>query len=784
MNQYHFIGIGGVGLSALAHILLQQGHRVQGSDAVASYLIEDLKQAGASIVAEDDVTPFDDSTLVVYGTAIKTDHMEYQKALKQGLKLVHRSELLADMMKSLTPLLVAGTHGKTTTSALLSHLLIYAEKHPTYAVGGVLLNYATNGANGSGQHFVAEACESDGTFLNYPYFGAILTNLEQDHMDYWKSEEALFQGFKAFASKSSSKSHLYWYGDDPNLKSLNLEGISYGFNPDCSVKIKRWSQVGWKIFFDVEVQGQVYKAIELPLLGQHNVLNASAVFALGLNLGLEEDIIRKAFISFKGVKRRMEFRGSKQAVSLYDDYAHHPTEILATLKAAKSAVGERRLIVVFQPHRYSRTQDCWTEYLNAFELADILVVTDIYASGEDPIPHVTAERLFKEIKASSRTEIYLIKRTVIAEFCSGFLKPHDVVLTVGAGDINKLSEEILNKPIQPLAITFLSGGKSAENEVSHSSAEVLLKAIDKNLYTIKHLKISKDGQWTLDGKSREIKNVISDLQSSDICFPTLHGPFGEDGMIQGFLETLGIAYVGCDYRTAPVAMDKAWTKRIALTHGIVIADFIDFHAYEWENNATECLNRIEQRFTYPFFVKPVHLGSTFGVYRIHDQKQLHTALSHLCRLDYKFIVEEQVIGRELEFGFIGNHNLIISDPAEVVVQKGEIYTFEGKYGVDSAPALIKVPLPEKILQEGKKAAEVVYRALDCTGLARIDFFLKADGTWVLNEVNPMPGFTPTSVYPQFWPAEGIEREMLVDRLVIAGLNRKRYQDRRLKPPVL
>jgi len=781
MHKYHFIGIGGIGMSALARIVLQKGGKVQGSDPASSYVTEGLQKAGAEIFSHHAASLITETMTVIYGSAIKEEHPEYQSAKKQNLPLIHRSDLLKELMKEKKPLLVTGTHGKTTTSALLAHLLVAAGLDPSYAVGGTLLNTHSNGGHGQGSYFVAEADESDGTFLKYPSFGAIITNIENDHMDYWKNEAALISGFRDFASQVTSSKHLFWCADDVRLKSLNLPGYSYGFSEDADLKIKKWHQNGWTLTFDLSFQGKTYSDVVFPLTGKHNAANGAAVFGMGLALGLEDSVIRRAFQAFLGVKRRMEKKGEKRGVVIYDDYAHHPTEIRATLKAAKEAVGEKRLIVAFQPHRYTRTQDCFNEFIHAFDAADELVMTEIYAAGEKPIAGVTSEALFEQICDQSDVSGHFIRREMMAEFFSGFLRPHDVVITMGAGDITHLGSEILEKPISPFRVAVLSGGKSAEHEVAHSSADVFLKALNRDYYQEKHFKISKTGEWFLGEERKEFAKVIQELKACDICLPILHGPFCEDGMIQGFLETLGIPYAGCDYRSCALSMDKAWTKRLMMTYGIVVSPFVDFFSYEWEKTPEACLEKITRELPFPLFVKPVHLGSTIGVSRVIDLESLKKAIDDACALDFRFLVEEEVSGQEMQFGFLGNHEVIVSDPGEVT-RRAEIHTYDEKYGPNATPTIPKTSLPPQIHREGKKIAEQVYRIAGCTGIARIDFFLRPDGTWVLNEINPMPGLTPTSAYPKIMGAEGIPMPLVIDKIVISGLHRQRYQNRHLKVP--
>lgn len=777
-KKYHFIGIGGIGMSALARIVLQRGSKVQGSDLLLSYVTEGLKEAGAEIFFRHEASLVSDPMVVVYGSAIKEEHPEYQEAKRQNLPLLHRSLLLKELMQGSEPLLVTGTHGKTTTSALLAHLLMTAGLDPSYAIGGTLLNGNSNGRHGSSRFFVAEADESDGTFLNYPSFGAIITNLEKDHLDYWKSEGALIRGFRDFAANVSSSNHLFWCADDNQLKRLKLSGYGYGFSDRADLKIEKWYQEGWSIVFDLSFQGKTYPRIVLPLLGKHNALNGAAVFGMGLALGIEERMIRHSFETFLGVKRRMEKKGEKQGVVIYDDYGHHPTEVKVTLKAVKKAVGEKRLIVAFQPHRYSRTQECFADFIHAFEAADELVMTEVYPAGEKPIPGITGEVLFHKIKETSHVSSHFIKREKMAAFFSNFLRPHDVVITMGAGDITKLTPEILEKPISPYHIAILLGGKSVEHEVSRSSASVVLSALNRGYYQEKCFEISKTGQWSLQGEKKEFFEVIKELQTCDFCLPILHGPFCEDGMIQGFLETLGIPYAGCDYRSCALSMDKAWTKRLAMTHGVKVSPFLDFHAHDWERAPEECLKKITGTLPFPLFVKPVHLGSTIGISRVTNLEALKRAIEEACALDYKFLVEEEIVGKEIQFGFLGSDDVIVSDPGEVV-KIAELHTYEEKYGPNATPTIPKVSLDPFVYTEGKKVAKLVYQIAGCTGIARIDFFLKPDGIWILNEINPMPGLTPTSAYPKIMAAEGFSLPQVIDAMVISGLYRHRYQNRPL-----
>ena len=440
---YHFIGIGGIGMSALASILLQKGEKVTGSDMNASLLVERLKKQGAEVSVGHHGTFCKNPFAVVVSSAIREENPEVQAARLQNLPFIHRSELLAKLMKEYKPLLVTGTHGKTTTSSLLSHVLVHVGLDPSYAVGGMVASLGSNGGYGKGEYFVAEADESDGSFLNYTPFGAIVTNIDGDHFDYWKDMDALIEGFKTFTASVQSQEDLFWCGDDDRLRSLQLSGTSYGFDESNDLWIQNFVQNGWKSHFDISWKGKEYLDVEIPLVGAHNVLNASSVFGLCLQLGVEEEKIRSAFRAFRGVARRAELKVQYKGITILDDYAHHPAEIFATLRALKKAIGKRRLIVAFQPHRYTRTRDCFHEFAQAFESADVVVLTDIYAATEEPIAGISATSLFEEIQTKRGSPLFYAPRKEMAKFLASKIGSDDLLVTMGAGDITHLGSELL-----------------------------------------------------------------------------------------------------------------------------------------------------------------------------------------------------------------------------------------------------------------------------------------------------------------------------------------------------
>lgn len=432
-------------MSGLARILIGKQKGVSGSDLTSNYVTEGLAYAGATVHIGHSANHISPQMTVVYSTDVKVNNPEYQAAKNLGCHMLHRSDLLSRLMDSLKTLAVTGTHGKTTTSSLLAWTLIHAGVDPSFAVGGILPQLQTNGGYGKGEYFVAEADESDGTFLKYHPFGAIVTNIDFDHMDHFGTEEGLIQAFRVFMSQVSSEEHLFWCGDDSYLASLNMPGSSYGFGNQCTLQCSHFTQEGWRIRFDVTFKGRTYQGIELPLIGKHNALNAAAVFGLAITLGIRESDIRSAFDTFQGVARRCEKKGDVQGILFLDDYAHHPTEIETTLHGIRQAIGNRRLVAIFQPHRYSRTKLCLGSYGGIFDCADELLITDIYAAREQPIPGVTYKNVLDEIRGAGFEASFYVPRQDLAEVLTKDLRPNDVVVTLGAGDITSLASEALIK---------------------------------------------------------------------------------------------------------------------------------------------------------------------------------------------------------------------------------------------------------------------------------------------------------------------------------------------------
>ncbi len=612
-------------------------------------------------------------------------------------------------------------------------------------------------------YFVAEADESDATFLKYfPHF-AIVTSIGNDHMTTYKTDENLNLAFKKFMSQVKEVNHLFWCFDDSRLRQIAPLGVSYGFNEQADFQITNFKQIGWKIFFDLKTSSATYQNIELALAGKHNAQNGAAVFALCLSLGISESAIRDAFKNFQGVKRRLEVKYNKNELLMLDDYGHHPNEIRATLKGIRNAIGKRRLVALFQPHRLSRTRDCLNSFPNLLEEADVAFFTDVYKVLEKEESPITPETLQKALG-----EATYIPREKIGETLANFLQPHDVFVTFGAGDTPKIASEIIEAfdggVPKKIKLALLYGGKSVEHEVSLRSANFVTRSLNQDLYDVEPLFIPKKGPLSAE--------FFSLLRASNFAFPVLHGKFGEDGTIQGLFEMMDIPYAGCDYLGCAIAMDKALAKHLMLRHGIKTAPFVDFSKESWNKEKESILEEIS-KLSYPLFVKGVHLGSSISVRKVNCDKTLEDAIKEAFKLDNHVLVEKGLENiREIEFAVVDGKAFA---PGEVCIEG--VYDYAAKYENDLATIVDQAPLEEPLLKEGIAFAEKAFSIARGKGFARVDGFLDQEGVFWFNEINPIPGFTEISLFPKICLKQGFTKETLIDTLIILGIH-EFYQRKR------
>lgn len=433
-------------MSGIARLLLKAGFRVSGSDLKESRITEELKRAGAKIFIGHNAQNINEQEAVVWSSAIKKDNPEMLQAGILGIPLIKRAEALADLMRQKTAVTIAGSHGKTTVTSLISYMLIEAGLCPTVAIGGILKNINTNACLGSGEFFVAEADESDGSFLNYEPKYSVITNIDREHLDYYHNFENELKTFKDFIERTRNDGCVFACSDDLNLVNLfssyNRRHLFFGINSAADIYAKGILLTGLTSDFDCFYKDKFISRFHLNLAGRHNVSNALAVIGLGLELGIAVNHMRRILEGYQGAGRRLEIKFRSDEYLVIDDYAHHPTEIIATLAAVANLKCKRK-IAIFQPHRYSRTQFLLDDFAKSFEQADYLIITDIYAAGEQPIEGIDSRVLLNKIRGYSpdKEVIYLTKES-IAGHMQKIIRPGDLVITLGAGDIVRVSDAL------------------------------------------------------------------------------------------------------------------------------------------------------------------------------------------------------------------------------------------------------------------------------------------------------------------------------------------------------
>ncbi|MEY3756177.1 MAG: hypothetical protein RL356_449 [Actinomycetota bacterium] len=446
--KIHFIGLGGAGMSGIARIMLAKGFAVSGSDKNDSSVLTSLKALGAKVFVGHIKENLADAQLVIISAAITENNPELVAAKQGGIPVVARANALAWLMSESTSVAVAGTHGKTTTTAMLTVALQSAGADPSFAIGGTINNAGTNAHSGSGSIFVAEADESDGSFLAYKPSGAIITNVELDHVDHFADEEAVFAVFEQFVDSIKPGGFLVACGDDSGVKHLlsqikrsDLKILLYGEDSNNDFRLDRINLAPTTSSAALTITGRKIGELNLAVAGKHNLLNAVAAFAAGSAMGIAEDKLITGLKSFTGTRRRFELKGEVAGVKVIDDYGHHPTEITVTLIAAKNLAQSGRVLVVFQPHRYSRTAVFSHQFAEALANSDFTFLLEVYAASEQPIPGVSSLLIIKDMKSDkAKFEPSMVQ--VVSEVAM-MAKSGDVIITLGAGDVSSLGDPIL-----------------------------------------------------------------------------------------------------------------------------------------------------------------------------------------------------------------------------------------------------------------------------------------------------------------------------------------------------
>ena len=447
----HFVGIGGIGMSGIAEVLHNLGYEVTGSDLRESDTTMRLRDMGIKVMIGHRPENVDSAHVVVISSAVSPENQEVLEARKRAIPVIPRAEMLAELGRLKYGILVAGAHGKTTTTSLIATILGHAGIDPTVVIGGKLRATGSNARLGQGDFIVAEADESDGSFLKLSPTIAVVTNIDREHMDFFRNMDKLKEAFVSFVNK------VPFYGlsilclDNRHIRDIlpriHRRFLTYGLSEDADVRAINIKQGLLSIGFDVLYSGDNIGPFFVPIPGLHNILNCLAAISAARELQIDIDTIREALREFKGIQRRFEFKGEIRGIKVFDDYGHHPEEIRNTIKAARDSFKDNRIVVVFQPHRYTRTRDLFDEFSVSFSGPDSLYVLDIYAAGENPIDGISSERLVKEINKKEGKEFALYRpdRVRLLDELIGVLREGDILLTLGAGDVWKIGEELLKR---------------------------------------------------------------------------------------------------------------------------------------------------------------------------------------------------------------------------------------------------------------------------------------------------------------------------------------------------
>lgn len=448
-QHIHFIGIGGIGMSGIAEVLLNLGYQVSGSDLKETEITHRLQSLGGSIFYGHQEKNIEGAEVVVTSSAVRSNNPEVLAAREALLPVIPRAEMLAELMRLKYGVAVAGAHGKTTTTSMVAHCLAYGGLDPTVVIGGRLNSWGSNARLGQGAFLVAEADESDGSFLHLSPSIAVVTNIDLEHLDFYKDLEHIKATFLDFLNR------LPFYGlailclDDPHIPSLipklQKRYRTYGLTAQAEIQAREVKQDGLITQYRLYSNGKEWGEIRFKIPGLHNVYNSLAAIAVGFELEIPFQKIKEAFDTLEGVQRRFQIRGEFRGVTVLDDYGHHPTEIRATLNALRGCWPERRIVVVFQPHRYSRTKALFDEFTTSFYQADCLFLLPIYPAGEDPIEGIDSEHLLEGIKEKGHREARLFaNRAHVIPSLQGLLKAGDVLVTLGAGDVWKIGQELVS----------------------------------------------------------------------------------------------------------------------------------------------------------------------------------------------------------------------------------------------------------------------------------------------------------------------------------------------------
>lgn len=730
-------------MSAVARMLKHRGFSVRGTDSTLSPEVERLRSEGFEVTVGHTGEGIRAEDAVVLTDAIDLDKSpEVARARELGSPLFRRSQALGWLLKPYKVIAVTGTHGKTTTTGMIGAGLKEAGLDPTIVVGASVPQFGGPVVEGKGEWAVVEACEAYDAFHDIDPQVVVLTNLELDHVDFHGNWENLKESIARFTKRVPDDGTLVYCAGDPGAREVIEEerfgGKPWGYNADD---------------LDADVNG-TFRLDNLKLPGLHNRQNAAAALTVAEVIGTDVDLVRRGVEKFTGAERRLQVLMDSQ-VKVIDDYAHHPTELVASLQAIRETMNGGRLIVVFQPHLYSRTADNIPEFAKALDGADVVFITDIYPAREAPIPGVSSARIAELVTKECH---YIPSRHLLPRRLAAFAREGDVVVGMGAGNISEFAPDFIKEwqhkeeDWKHLKVAVIYGGDSSEREVSILSGREIHTSLLKQGYVSEMIDVS---DLLLGSGSME---KFASTARPDLAFLAVHGTNSEDGAMQGLFELLHIPYTGSGVAASALAMNKAITKEILDRNGIRVPQ-------------GRLITSLEQAkgLLAPAVVKPNAEGSTVGLSFVETQDQLLPAVERALTYGGECLVEEWIRGMEISVPVLGDRVL---PPVEIAPASGR-YDFASKYTPGATEEIVPARLPEETIAQVQQIALRAHHLLGCKGATRTDMIVTLGESrypYVL-EVNTLPGMTSTSLLPNSARAAGMDFDVLVRWLVEDALGR-------------
>ncbi|MBL8049494.1 MAG: UDP-N-acetylmuramate--L-alanine ligase [Chthonomonas sp.] len=711
-QRFFFVGIGGAGMSGLAHMLMRRGYQVAGSDSTDSAVIDALRAAGAKVqIGHDNGWVMPGDALILTDAIDLNESPEVQDARRGNNPIFRRSQLLGWLLDGKRVIAVTGTHGKTTTTGLVASALLAGGLDPTAIVGAEVPDFGGAVREGAGDWVVIEACEAYDSLRDLPAEIVVLTNLEPDHLDFHGDWESLLASVNSFVSQAST---LVYCKDDAGACE-----VAAGF----AGTLLPYGAEGW--------DSPDSQLMRMP--GRHNWQNARAALSVAHHLGVGAEPALRAVQTYSGAERRLQLLREGE-IAVLDDYAHHPTEITASIEAVRSRYAGRRVVVVYQPHLYSRTRDFLPEFARTLSAADLLVITDIYPAREAPMPGMSSARIAEQVTCEV---VYVPSRHRLPTEVRKLVRAGDVVVGMGAGNISEFGPAFLAELDRPAApqLVVLYGGDSAEREVSLHSGRAVANALSTQ-YSVRLL----DATELLLGQ-RDLA-PLTGVNRPDLAVLMTHGNRAEDGALQGFLELIGVPYTGPGIQSSALAMDKEKTKEILRAAGLPVPPGVQVTANEDPQHAAERVLR--EVGGDEWVVKPNAQGSTIGVTFVNRPEDLAVAIAKGLHYDSSVLVERRLRGMEISTPVMGDRALI---PVEIAPTGGKDYDFESKYTPGATEEICPARLPEETMRLVSDLALRTHQLLGCRGVTRTDMIVTAEGPIIL-EINTLPGMTPTSLVPK------------------------------------